>query len=154
VGGIVPVIEIDGNMVSNGGYDWFTGIGQSHRLSDNTCDIGDLSFGLICDSVENDIDTFYSGAVEQNPSSFVPVKTSLLLPKDDITTVYSLFTQDSNLKIALYIAMEKLPQAGELHLDFEYNNQITKGYPDRKVGDLLVAFDIVKGNEFDITFMT
>src|SRR5947209_2638813 len=134
--------------------DWATGtggtgvIGQS-RNSDGTCTApaSGVAAVLVCDPVKSDSTTFPGGAKEPDPSGWIPIQTSNVTPKTDITNVYALGRIDSATgDPIIYNGMERLPKSGDVHLDFEFNQQTTgtgaNQIPSRQVGDLLIAYDL------------
>lgn len=106
---------------------------------------------LICDDVKTDSTTFPGGAKESDPSGWLPIQTSQVTPKTDITNVYAYGKVDAsnNNDPIILNAMERLPKAGDLHLDFEYNRAVsgsgTQTIPARRPGDLLLAYDLGGG---------
>jgi hypothetical protein len=135
---------IDGRVKSTGSLeDWDKGTGSGAGvLAGRTCAAGGTNPILICDDVKTDATTFPGGAKESDPSGWLPIQASQVTPKTDITNVYAYGFLDGSSPI-LINAMERLPKAGDLHLDFEYNKVMTEaGIPARRVNDLLIAYDM------------
>jgi Prealbumin-like fold domain len=102
---------------------------------------------LFCDPVKSDPTTFPGGAKEPDPPGWLPIQSSQVTPKTDITNVYALGRIDTSFNPAhpvIINGMERLPKAGDVHLDFELNKQLNQAgtLPDRQVGDILIAYDM------------
>jgi hypothetical protein len=165
----VPVagFEIDGDLVADadGEVDWAptdppttgaTNVIDAVRDPDDDNDpftqsctqtvvSGYESATLICDDVKSDQDTHEGGDKEEDPAGWV-YQPSQVTPKTDITNVYALGLIDENNDNApvLVNALERLPKAGSLNLDFEYNQDVddTTGIPNRMENDVLVAINL------------
>lgn len=102
---------------------------------------------LICDDVKSDSDTFPGGAKESDPSGWIPYQFGQVTPKTDITNIYAGGQVITTGSVPVLLSgMERLPKAGDVHLDFEYNKQMTgtgnNQIPARQQNDILVAYDL------------
>jgi hypothetical protein len=158
----VPVagFEIDGDLVADTNeIDWApdggTNVIDAIRDPDTDNDIftqsctqttitGFESATLICDDVKSDQDTHEGGDKEEDPAGWA-YQPSQVTPKTDITNVYALglIEQTTNAPV-LVNALERLPKAGSLNLDFEYNQAVDEatGIPNRMEDDVLVAINL------------
>jgi hypothetical protein len=152
--------EIDANLQSAGGADWTMGssgtgvINLTSDTTDNRCAQQSTDTALlICDPVKTDSTTFPGGAKEPAPSGWLPINTSQVTPKTDITNVTVNGRIDAITHVPVIVnSMERLPKAGDVHLDFEFNQSVTNldangqptgsSIPTRSVGDLLIAYDL------------
>jgi hypothetical protein len=161
---LVAGFEIDAKLqvqVSNT-EDWADGPGGQGVINDNGAVAGNLAASrtaicaantgtnplLICDPVKTDSTTFPGGAKESDPAGWVPIQTSQVTPKTDITNVYA-YGKSPVGHPTILNGMERLPKAGDLHLDFEYNKLMTgtapNQIPQRQANDILVAYDLGGG---------
>jgi len=148
--------EVDGNLLNDVQTpaldDWapggtgLPGVITQTRNSDGTCTAPTGAAVLICDPVKTDATTFPGGAKEPDPSGWLPIGPSQVTPKTDITNVYALGRVDASGDPIILNGMERLPKAGDVHLDFEFNQQVTGSgltqIPNRQVNDLLIAYDL------------
>ena len=143
---LVANFEIDGDLSPAGATDW-TSVISATRNADGTCTQTGGAAKLICDPAKTDASTFPGGAKESDPPGWLPIQTSQVTPKTDITNVYAFERIDPTTGHAVILnGMERLPKAGDVHFDFEFN-QATTGtgastLPDRRVNDLLIAYDL------------
>lgn len=162
---IVAGFEVDAKIqrAAANGEDWADGPGGAGVIDDSTA-TGNLAASraaicaantntnplLICDPVKSDPSTFPGGAKESEPAGWLPIQTSQVTPKTDITNVYAYGKSVSGSPTILN-GMERLPKAGDLHLDFEYNKEMTgtgaNQVPSRRVDDILVAYDLGGGRQ-------
>jgi hypothetical protein len=151
--------EIDANLYSSSATDWTagtTGTGVINLDTSTSARCDQLSTDtalLICDPVKSDSTTFPGGSKESSPPGWLPIQTSQVTPKTDITNVTVNGRIDADTKVPVIVnSMERLPKAGDVHLDFEFNQSVTgldsngaptsSSVPTRQVGDLLIAYDL------------
>jgi hypothetical protein len=130
----VSNFAIDGQIQRQAAADdWATGSGGAgvitqSRNNDGTCTAPATGVAavLVCDPVKSDSTTFPGGAKEPDPTGWIPIQASQVTPKTDITNVYALGRIDATSgDPIIYNGMERLPKSGDVHLDFEFNQQTT-----------------------------
>src|SRR5437764_895459 len=83
--------EIDGNLTPSGGTDWAGSLSSWTRDASgchSTLASPPALPKLICDPVKTDATTFPGGAKESDPAGWVPLQSSQVTPKTDISNVY------------------------------------------------------------------
>jgi uncharacterized repeat protein (TIGR01451 family) len=146
VSSAVPALEIDGNLVSNGGPDWAT-------LPDSLLKCTATKVNCNIDTPTGTADSsFGQGTKEDTP---VPTVVTGSIPnnKADLQRFY-LSTRrvlvSGEVHDILYLAWERVQQpSGTTNMDFELNQLTTLSSngvtPNRKAGDVLIKYDLSKG---------
>lgn len=139
--------NLDDDSAIAGKDDWKSVITATRNANEtpnattgSTCTQSAGAGFLFCDPVKSDPTTHEGGDKEETPSDWV-IQPNQVTPKTDITNIYALARIVGGNPV-LVNGFERLPKAGSVHLNFEFNQSVTGNIPNRQVGDLLIAYDL------------